>query len=540
MKLITLAIFFSTFQLLAQSQDTLRHFEPIKDRWGIDAQEQKWNPKSSVLDPYNQNRFKGDKPIIGENIFLIISAASNSEIDAARLPTPSGVSTNQPSSSDFFGAGERALARQNLNLRLEFYHGQTAFRPRDWEIRINGNLNLNYLVTRENNNVSVNPSASYDRMDWRMIALQEAFIEKRILDISKRFDFVSIRAGIQRFSSDFRGFVFADENLALRIFGNYSNNLWQYNISAFRLIEKDTNSGLNSFTDRYQRLFIANAYRQDWPVIGYTSQVSFHYNYDIPSTYFDDNGFPVRPALIGMNRQHSIRSYYIGTTGEGHFGRWNLTHAFYQALGQDSFNQLAGRAINFNAQMAALELSYDIDWKRYRLAAFYASGDAQPSDATGTGFDSIVDSPLFAGGVFSFWNTQAIRLLGVNLVNANSLLPNLRPSKFEGQSNFVNPGIFIANAGFEAEVTPKMKALINANYLQFITTASLQKFLNQATIRNSIGIDAGFGIEYRPFLNNQAMIRLAASALYPLNGFVDIYQRRQLLFATSLRLTLAY
>lgn len=540
MKIFVITALLFSFQLFSQSQDTLRHFESVSDRWGIDTQEQRWNPKSNWFDPYNQNKLKGDRPVIGEDVFLILSAASNSELDAARLPTPSGVSTNQANKTDFFGAGERALARQNFNMRLEFYRGQTAFRPRDWEVRINANLNLSYLATRENNNVNINPVASYDRFDQRYIALQEAFIEKRILDLSNRFDFVSGRIGIQGFVSDFRGFVFADNQLALRIFGNYANNHWQYNFVGVRQIEKDTNSGLNSFTDRYQRLFIGNVYRQDWLVTGYTSQVSLHYNYDIPSTYFDDNGFPVRPALIGANRTHRINAWYIGTTGEGHWGRFNLTHAFYQALGTDSFNQLAGRAININAQMAALELSYDIDWKRYRVAAFYASGDRNPSDGSGNGFDAIVDSPLFAGGSFSFWNTQAIRLMGVNLVNANSLLPNLRPSKFEGQSNFFNPGIFIANAGFEAEVTPKIRAFTNANYLQFVTTAALQKFLNQATIRNEIGIDAGLGVEYRPFLNNQAAIRLAGTALFPMRGFVDIYQSRQVLFATQLRLVLAY
>ena len=533
-------LFVFLFPLSLFAQDSLRHFESMPSRWTIEAQSEKWNPRGNWYDPYNQNKLKGDYPILGENTFLIISAASASEVDASRVPTPSGVSTSAPQSNNFFGQGERFAARQNLNLRLEFYHGQTAFRPRDWEIRVNANLNLNYLTTRENNNVNINPNALYDRLDQRF-SLQDAFIEKRIINLSPRFDFASIRAGIQSFSSDFRRFIFADQNLALRVFGNYSNNFWQYNLATFRQIEKDTNSGLNSFTDRRQRLFVANVYRQDWPATGYTSQLSFHYNYDSGGgIYFDDNGFPIRPALIGVNRLHTIRSYYIGTTGEGHIGRWNATHAFYQALGTDTFNQLAGVPTNINAQMAALELSYDVDWKRYRASVFYASGDATPNDATASGFDSIIDAPLFAGGFNSFWNTQAIRLLGVNLVNAASLLPNLRPSKFEGQSNFVNPGIFIASAGIEIEATPKVRTFFNTSYLQFITTASLQKFLNQATIRNHIGIDSGLGFEYRPFLNNQAAIRFAASTLFPMRGFVDIYQSRQILFATSLRLILAY
>jgi hypothetical protein len=99
--------------------------------------------------------------------------------------------------------------------------------------------------------------------------------------------------------------------------------------------------------------------------------------------------------------------------------------------------------------MAAAEISYDKDWMRYRVSAFYTSGDANPRDGRARGFDSIVDLPNFAGGLFSFWNREGIRLLGsgVLLTTPGSLIPSLRPSKEEGQANFVNPGIFIATLG---------------------------------------------------------------------------------------------
>ena len=66
-------------------------------------------------------------------------------------------------------------------------------------------------------------------------------------------------------------------------------------------------------------------------------------------------------------------------------------------LGHDSFNELAGRPVGINAQMVAVELSLDKDWIRYRVSAFYASGDKDPRDGTARGFDSIFDNPNFGG-----------------------------------------------------------------------------------------------------------------------------------------------
>ncbi len=69
--------------------------------------------------------------------------------------------------------------------------------------------------------------------------------------------------------------------------------------------------------------------------------------------------------------------------------------------------------------MAAVELSYDRDWIRYRVSTFYTSGDANPRDGRARGFDSIEDLPNFAGGLFSFWNREGIppdRLGRVNQV----------------------------------------------------------------------------------------------------------------------------
>src|SRR4029077_1167303 len=147
------------------------------------------------------------------------------------------------------------------------------------------------------------------------------------------------------------------------------------------------------------QVIIANWYLQDFIKPGYTTQFSIHYNKDDPSIHYDDNGFLARPAPVGIFQPHAIRVAYLGWTGNGHFGRINVNHAFYEALGTDSLNPIAGRRVTINAQTAAAQVSVDRDWVRYKVAAFCVSRDGKPVDSRATGCSSIVDDPSFAGGI---------------------------------------------------------------------------------------------------------------------------------------------
>ena len=159
-----------------------------------------------------------------------------------------------------------------------------------------------------------------------------------------------------------------------------------------------------------------------------------------------------------------------------------------------------GVRVNINAQMAAVELSLDKDWLRYRLSFFYASGDKDPRDGSARGFDTIFDNPNFAGGFFSFWDREGIRLTstGVGLENRRSLVPDLRTSKSEGQANFVNPGLFLYNAGVDIDITPKLRGFINLNMLRFAHTDPLELLLFQSNIHAGVGANSGIGFAYRP------------------------------------------
>ena len=212
--------------------------------------------------------------------------------------------------------------------------------------------------------------------------------------------------------------------------------------------------------------------------------------------------------------------------GDGHIGRVNVSHQFYWALGQESFNPIAGREVDINAQFFAIELSYDQDWIRYRAAFAYASGDSDVEDGDATGFDSIFDNPQFFGGGNAFFVRQSIPLVdtGVNLFQRNSFLPDLRTSKEQGQANFVNPGLFVYNVGADIEVTPKTRVILNASYIMFDNSDSLQVLLHDNKLGNTLGLDYSIAVQYRPFLNQNAIFSAGFAAFQPLGGYKDIFQ----------------
>ncbi len=506
---------------------------PDWDRYGIGGE----HPyvRGSKWDPFDRNILKGDVPIFGQQTFLNFTATSDTFFDGRRLPTPTDVSSARPGSPGFFGRGGQIFLDQTFAFSFDLFHGDTSFRPVDWRIRITPVVSLNYLDVQELGVVNVDVRKGTSRLDSHL-GLQEAFGEVKLHDIGPNFDFISVRAGIQAFNSDFRGFLFVEEQPGLRIFGNLDSNRWQYNVAYFNFLEKNTNSGLNSMALRNQQVIIANAFRQDFLFQGYTAQLSVHYNKDDATIHYDDNGFLVRPAPIGevfssgMIRPHSVHAAYIGWTGDGHIGPVNLTHAFYQAFGNDSFNAIAGRPVTINAQMAALELSYDKDWFRIKGSVFYASGSSNPASSRARGFDSIDDFPEFAGGIFSLWNRESIRLTGsgVALNPGDSLLPDLRSNKDEGQANFVNPGILLTNLGADFDITPKLRGFANVNYLRFEHTEVLEQILFQSPIRHSIGVDSSIGVRYRPPLTENISITAGAATLIPGQGLRDIYTGKTL------------
>src|SRR5204863_7228900 len=117
-----------------------------------------------------------------------------------------------------------------------------------------------------------------------------------------------------------------------------------------------------------------------------------------------------RPAPIGEVRNHYVQAYYLGWAGDGHIGRLNISHAFYEVLGEDGFNCIAQQRVSINAQMAALELSIDKDWLRFKLSGFYENGDDNPRNSHANGFDTIFVKTFFVGGTVSFFVYQCFNV----------------------------------------------------------------------------------------------------------------------------------
>ncbi|HEY2104069.1 MAG TPA: hypothetical protein VGH08_12555 [Chthoniobacterales bacterium] len=510
--------------------------EPVPNRWFVGfgrwqryadpSAETPYQSNLKLWHPYLQSTLKGDVPVIGEDIFLNLTLSNFFEFEARKLPTPSGVSSARPNSSEFFGRGEQYFLSNDFSLAVELFKGETAFQPIEWALRLVGVYNNNYTDVKETNALDPDPRLHNTTRykDW--YSLQEAFVEVHIHDLSNSYDFISSRIGIQPFVSDFRGFIFNDSNLGLRVFGNYDNNRWQYNLLFFDMREKDTYSDLNEFDSRDQRIIILNLYRQDFFAKGYTAQLSFHANFDDASRHYDKNGFLVRPAPIGSVQDHSIESFYLGWTGDGHIGKLNISHAFYEVLGEDSFNGIAQQRVSINAQMAALELSIDHDWLRFKLSGFLASGDSNPRNSHATGFDTILDRPFFIGGPFSFYVHQGFNLAGtsVNFKQRESLVPDFRSSKTEGQSNFVNPGALIVGYGTDADITPKVKVFVNANHIWTMTTEVTEQVLLTNHASNDIGWDCSIGLQWRPLLTDNVIVSAGIGFLVPGEGYKDIYR----------------
>lgn len=523
----------------------------VPDRWRI---MDSLGFKFPWYDPYNHNVYKGDKPFEpfakwGPDWFLALSAISDSLIETRRLPTPVGAqSSDRAGANDMFGRSRQTVLVETLIFSAAVLKGNTTFKPPDYEFRLVPAIQINHAIIGEVRGLRVDPREGKTRTDTH-VGIQEAFADMHLRNVSERFDFDSVRVGIQPFNADFRGFLFQDVPVGVRLFGIRDNNQLQYNLAYFRRLEKDTNSGLNDLSQPVRRdhLFVANVYKQDFPVVGYTTQATIIHNINREAgrDYYDTNGFLVRPAVVGDVRPHNYRVTYLGLNGDGHFGVWNLTSSLYAALGTDDRNPIAQKRQTIRAGFAAAELSRDFSWLRLRANALLATGDKDPFDGRATGFDAILENPQFAGADASFFIRQSVALIGgggVALSGRNGVLPSLRSSKDQGQSNFVNPGLRLFGIGADADLTPEVRVLANISKLNFMNTAVLGVLRNQSPPSTDLGVDISIGAQFRPFMTQNIVFNASAAALLPGKGLKQLYDedKRGPQYSVLMNLLLTY
>ncbi|HZT59941.1 MAG TPA: hypothetical protein VFA21_15120 [Pyrinomonadaceae bacterium] len=496
-----------------KSQDpATEDFIPMPDRWRFPFPRYKrYDPDmktpwvvGSTFDPYNQNVLKGDFPVFGNHTFLNLNFQSASNLN------PRVVAAN--------GRHEQFFTNQNFVMGAEIFKGDAAFEPKRWAFRVTTVANFNFLA-----NNTLNPFDS--KRGIARLAVEEAFVEKRIAVVSPNFDFMSLRVGMQNFNSDFRGFLFQDNQLGVRLFGNLNSNRDEFNIAFFTMRQRDITSQLHSFDNRHQNVFLANWFRQDFGTRGYTALFNFAFN--------NDNGrFTGDRATLNVG--------YFGFHGDGKWGKLNVDHAFYWAVGHDAFNTRVRRPQTVNAQMASFEAAIDRDWVRWRGTFFYASGDGNLNDNKATGFDVIQDNPNIAGGPFQFWTQQQTTVAGLGFFkNKFSLLPDLR-DKFDNRANFVNPGLLMWNVGADLRLTPKLKMVTNLAYIRFARSRVLQQLTGNPRITGGVGTDASFAFKYRPLENENLFLVVGTAVLFPEGGYGRLIQSTRPLVSPTFAFQLAF
>lgn len=525
----------------------------IPDRWRLiqtlDIVRERW------WDPYNQNTLKGDRPLCtpedtsaahqgtlgcrlfralnleSNDWFVVASAISDTVFEPRSFPIPVGVQTTQrPDSNDVFGRDNSLAAVQTFIFGFALIKGSTAYKPPDVEWRVTLAAQANYVDVPERRVLDVRPSVGSNRFDYAL-GVQEAFLDYHLGNTSYRYDFYSLRFGIQPFNFDFRGFLFQDQQLGFRLFGNRDNNRFQFNLAAIWRLEKDTNSGLNNLFQRPRDDWVlhANVFRQDFPVVGLTSELSLTWNInrERDEVEVDDNGFPVRPALFGNLQARNYDAFYVGYNADGRIGRINLSGSAYALFGEDRNNVFTGEPARIRSFFAALEPSIDYNWIRLRGAALFASGDGDPYDNVQRGFDAIFENPIFAGADTSYWIRQTIPFAGgaraVSINGRNGILNSLRSSKEQGQSNFVNPGTMLLGVGADFDLTPRLRLSANVNHLWFHRTEVLEALRMQGTIRRDLGWDLSAAVIWRPTAIQNIVFRLSGALLQPGTGFRDLF-----------------
>jgi hypothetical protein len=241
-------------------------FVPMPDRWNISMPDwDRYGERGDYpyvsgrwWDPFNRNRLKGDYPIIGQQTFFVFTALSDSLLEGRSAPIPAVPASARPLSERFFGRGGLYLPVSVVRTSFDLFRGDTAFRPVDWRVRVQPAISFNYLHTQETGIVNADVRRGTTRFDAH-VGLQEAFFEAKLFDLSSNYDVISVRAGVQELSTDFRGFVAVVEQPGIRFFGTLRSSRIEYNAAFFDFLEKEANSAFNELHRRHQQMAVANA-----------------------------------------------------------------------------------------------------------------------------------------------------------------------------------------------------------------------------------------------------------------------------------------
>jgi hypothetical protein len=484
----------------------------VPDRWRL--VEQLGRPVT-FGNPYAaSNPLKGDRPTFGEDGFTNLSVTSNTSFEPRLIPSTSPLPSGAMPGAIRTATRDEMFLSQTVSFDAAVYRGDTVFRPPDWQWRFNPAIN--YSTTR----------AGGADASGGVFAIQGLSFEKHLRDVSARYDFDSVRVGIQPFTSDFRGFLLSDQPLAMRFFGTRDDNVFQYNLALISRVPKDR-VRLNDVGRGIPNNQIAfgNLYWQDFPVPGVTSEFILALNRNRAvgrRQLFAADGALEGPAVKGP---HDYDVAYLGYGLDGHFGRLNATAMVYGLGGRERRGTFVDESTQVRSVFAADELSMDFDWRRVRLSMLHASGDDNPYDRRAQGFDTLTSGAIFAGSDSSFFFHQRLALAGgvFDLKSRDGLLPSLRAAGNSGDSNFSNPGLDLLGLGLDLALTPQLTVSLDANQLWFDKTGVLEALLNQPAIPKRLGAEATLDAIWRPFATQNVIFRLSGSQMVRGPGLRAIY-----------------
>lgn len=475
-------------------------YRPVDTRWRTYTLEGVPQYGYHLLDPYHQNRIKGDFPMFGQNWFTEVDTFQTAvyqnrrNLDFSKNP----VFASQIAAGKLRFFSHNNFADENAVFGGEIRHNDDRFFPSNYRFHIDGAVDFKHDIN------------AFDPLSEAHGQIFDAFMDFQLADPGKvDFNQIFLRGGIQNFKSDFHGLIFNDVGLGGRIFGDELKNRLRWDVVFLKLFQKDAVSGFIDFTKPSAHdVFITRLTWEDFLVKGWTSEWSFHFNHDPRA------GVGGAPGL-------NLNTFYAGTTLDGHVGRFIFNPAIYGVMGHaDHLVSGAVQTHFVRAWNGLIDLEYPLDYWKFRVGYDYASGD-NPNSTIDTGFDAISDAVILFGGPISYLVGQDIKFGKGDFTRANSFLPAFRGAN--AQANYVNPGLQLMNVGVDSIITPRVQLSLNLNYYRFNNTGTF----GAAVINHKeMGAEENIFVQWEPFLreiNNTFVIQTGLSVLHPLPGLRDAF-----------------
>ena len=470
--------------------------------------------------------------------FFTLTGVSDTRGRAAHLPDPG----RRP---------DHRAARQPRHLRprptasccrrpsspaLSLIKGSTAFKPPEIEYRLTLAFNVNYAQVPERRSCRSSPAKPPHRID-AFVGVQEAFVDYHLRNVSDRYDFDSIRVGIQPFPARFPRLPVPGQPAGRAPVRRPRQQ--PLPVQSGRLPAAREGHQLAASTTSARRCATTMIVRGQPLPPGpagprpHLAGRALIYNAQprgAARSTSTTTASRSRPALIGDLRARDYDVVYLGYNADGHIGRLNLTASAYGAFGQDR-NSIFTNQPGDHRQLVL----------RRRAVATTSTGSgcaARPSmrrgdkqsvrqsrrpASTRSSRTRISPAPTPATGSASRSPSPAAAARSA-INGRNGVLNDLRSSKERGPVQLQQSGH--DPAGRRRRLRPAAASCgcsANVNHLWFADTAVLQALRNEGsdpaatsagTIRLAADLAAEDDPEHRlPRLGGGASTRQRASAI---------------------------